>query len=59
MNKIAFFTETIFEGKVPRTDLNLRVPQSWMASLDSYHYNLSSTNITEKYDLGIIIIPKK
>ena len=34
MNKIAFFTETIFEGKVPRTDLNLRVPQSWMASLD-------------------------
>jgi len=59
MDKIAFFTETIFEGKVPRTDLNLRVPQSWMASLDSYHYNLSSTNITEKYDLGIIIIPKK
>lgn len=55
--KIAFFTEIGFNGKIPRQDPNLRVPQSWMVALDAMHYKLGS-QITEDFDLGIIIIPK-
>jgi hypothetical protein len=57
--KIAFFTEGGFTGIIPRNDGNLRVPQSWMASLNAYHYNIHNPNIDTNYDLGIIIIPKK
>lgn len=56
--KIAFFTEIRFEGKVPRNHPNLRVPQSWMVALNADHYNLTTKSISEKYNLGIVIIPK-
>ena len=57
--KIAFFTEGGFRGVVPRDDSNLRVPQSWMAALNANHYNIHNPHISNNYDLGIIIIPKK
>jgi hypothetical protein len=57
--EIAFFTEGRFTGKVTRNDNNLRVPQSWMASLNASHYNIYNPGISSNYDLGIIIVPKK
>lgn len=56
--KIAFFTEMNFNGKVPRHHSNMRVEFAWMCALEADHYNIHQIPI-EKYDLGIIIIPKK
>lgn len=58
--KIAFITENSFEGKVPRTHHNMRVEMAWISTLDAYHLPLFQTwNTTERFDLGIWIIPKK
>ena len=58
--KIAFFTEMSVSGeKIPRTHRNFRTEFCWMNSLDATHYciyNLDSVN--EKYDIGIVILPK-
>jgi hypothetical protein len=56
--KIAFFTEMEFQGKIPRNHPNMRVEFAWMCALEADHYNIKSP-ILEKYDLGIVIIPKK
>jgi hypothetical protein len=61
--KIAFFTEMGFQGKVPRTHSNMRTEFAWMCALEADHFNIH-TNLTisdtsKKYDLGIVIIPKK
>jgi hypothetical protein len=56
--KIAFFTEMGFEGKIPRNHENMRTEFAWMCTLDADHYNINSIP-SQKYDLGIIIIPKK
>jgi hypothetical protein len=56
--KVAFFTEMEFEGKVPRNHLNMRTEFAWMVALETDHYNIKQIP-TEKYDLGIVIIPKK
>lgn len=55
---IAFFTEMGFEGKVPRTHNNMRTEFAWMCALNADHYHYHSTP-NKKYDLGIVIIPKK
>jgi len=58
--KIAFFTEMGFEGKVPRNHLNMRTEFAWMCALDADHYSIiRAPFVTEQYDLGIVIIPKK
>jgi hypothetical protein len=57
--KIAFFTENGFKGKVSRTHNNMRVEFAWMCALGADHYNIHQLDISEKYDLGVIIIPKK
>jgi len=57
--KIAFFTEMGFQGKVPRTHDNMRVEFAWMCATDAVHHPLGSNLKGVKYDLGIIIIPKK
>ena len=55
--KIAFFTEMPFNGKVPRTQPNMRTEFAWMVGLDADHYNLN--DIPEQYyQLGIVITPK-
>ena len=56
--KIAFFTEGGYQGKVPRTHSNMRTELAWMCALNADHWNINETP-TKKYDLGIVIIPKK
>ena len=55
--KIAFFTEMVFTGKVPRTHTNMRTEFAWMVALNADHYNINQIP-EQEYDLGIIIIPK-
>ena len=55
---IAFFTEMPFKGKVSRTHDNMRVEFAWMVALDADHFNYKDIP-EKKYDLGIVIIPKK
>lgn len=61
--KVAFFTEMGFTGKVPRNHENMRTEFAWMVALEADHYNINSNLIIQepvnKYDLGIVIIPKK
>jgi hypothetical protein len=56
---IAFFTEMNFFGKISRTHENMRTEFAWMCALDADHYGPSATWIDKRYDLGIVIIPKK
>lgn len=56
--KIAFFTEMGFQGQIPRTHDNMRTEFAWMVALEADHYNIHSLP-SVKYDLGIVIIPKK
>lgn len=59
-SKIAFFTEGNFSGKIPRDHPNRRTDLCWQIALDSTHHSIwDLQNVTEKYDLGICIIPKK
>ena len=55
---IAFFTEMGFTGKIPRTHNNMRTEFAWMCALQADHWNIQA-NPDKKYDLGIVIIPKK
>ena len=58
--RIAFFTEMGFDGKVPRNHSNMRTEFAWMCTLNADHHNIVRIPfITEQYDLGIVIIPKK
>jgi len=58
--EIAFFTEMGFEGKVPRNHPNMRTEFAWMCALEADHYSIiQAPFITKKYDLGVVIIPKK
>jgi len=56
--RIAFFTEMGFNGKISRTHDNMRVEFAWMCALNADHYPIGQIPV-EKYDLGIVIIPKK
>jgi hypothetical protein len=56
--KIAFFTEMGFTGKISRTHENMRTEFAWMVALDADHFPIGHIPI-DKYDLGIVIIPKK
>ena len=58
MGNIAFFTEGGYTGKVPRNYPNMRTDLAWICALEADHYNLRQTP-NRKYDLGIIITPKK
>ena len=56
--EIAFFTEMGFLGKVSRTHENMRTEFAWMVALNADHFPIGHTP-KEKYDLSIVIIPKK
>ena len=56
--KIAFFTEMGFMGKISRTHENMRTEFAWMVALNADHFPIGHTP-TQKYDLSIVIIPKK
>ena len=58
--KIAFFTEGNIGGKVSRGYPNMRTDMAWLSTLNAdripyFHVD----QVTEKYDLGICIIPKQ
>lgn len=56
--RIAFFTEMGFNGKVPRTHINMRTEFAWMCALKADHYMINQIP-SKQYDLGIVIVPKK
>ena len=56
--EIVFFTEMAWSGKVPRDHTNMRTEFAWMCALNADHCNINSTP-EKKYDLGIVVIPKK
>ena len=55
--KIVFFSESQVNGKIPRDFPNARTEYAWMMALDAPHYNINNIP-NEKFDLGIVIIPK-
>ena len=55
--KVVFFSESQVNGKVPRDFPNARTEYAWMMALDAPHYNINNLP-NEKFDLGIVIIPK-
>ena len=58
--RIAFFTEGNIVGKIPRDYVNMRTDMAWLCALNADRIPFTHTHlITKKYDLGIIIIPKK
>ena len=54
---IAFFTEGGYQGKVPRDNQNMRTDLAWICALNADHWNINQIP-SQKYDIGIIIIPK-
>tara|TARA_B100001123_G_scaffold448273_1_gene608610 strand:- start:2710 stop:3663 length:954 start_codon:yes stop_codon:yes gene_type:complete len=58
--KIAFFSESNFDGKIPRNFDNMRTEYAWYVALDATHHYVGHLPSMEEnmYDLGIIIIPK-
>jgi hypothetical protein len=58
--KIAFFTEGGYNGKVPRNNPNMRTDQAWICALNATHHCVFNLNeVKQKYDIGIVIIPKE
>ena len=57
---IAFFSESNFDGKIPREFDNMRTEYAWYVALDAMHHCVGHLPSMEEnmYDLGIIIIPK-
>ena len=57
---IAFFSESLFDGKIPRDFDNMRTEYAWYVGLDATHHNIESIQSLDDdmYDLGIVIIPK-
>ncbi len=57
--KVAFFTEWQWIGNVERSHPNMRTDMAWMAAMNAKHYPVTYRDISESFDLGIIIVPKK
>ena len=60
MGKVAWFTEGGWSGKISRDFKGMRNDSAWMCVLDATHYPIWNIHeVTEKYDLGIVTLPKK
>jgi len=60
MKKVAWFTEGGWKGKIPRDHKNMKTPVDWMCAMDAVHYPINQIHtIQEKYELGIVVLPKK
>ena len=58
--KVAWFTEGGWKGKISRNFRGMRNDSAWMCVLDATHYPIWEVHtIQEKYDLGIVTLPKK
>jgi len=60
-HKIAFFSESPFDGKIKRNFDNMRTEYAWYVALNATHHYIGNLPSIEDntYDLGIVIIPKK
>ena len=60
-HKIAFFSESNFDGKIPRDFDNMRTEYAWYVGLGATHHYVGHLPSMKEnmYDLGIVIIPKK
>ena len=57
--QVAFFTEGGYTGKVPR-NIPMRTDQAWVCALNAVHHCIFKLNeVNQKYDIGIVIIPKE
>ena len=57
--QIAFFSEGGYTGKVPR-NMPMRTDQAWVCALNAVHHCVFKLNeINQKYDVGVVIIPKE
>ena len=58
--KIAFFSESNFDGVIPRDFNNMRVEYAWYVGLDATHHYIGHLPSMDEnmYDLGIVIVPK-
>lgn len=54
--KICFFTEGNYRGKIPKSAAG-RTDMAWIAALDAEHCPIGARP-NDRYDLGIIIVPK-
>ncbi len=59
--RIGFFSESNFDGNIPRNFDNMRTEYAWYVALDATHHCVGHLSDLEDnmYDLGIVIIPKK
>ena len=59
-HRIAFFSESNFDGTIPRDLENMRTEYAWYVGLGATHHYVGHLPSMEDnmYDLGIIIIPK-
>ena len=57
--KIAWFTEGGWSGKIPRNFEGMRNDSAWMCVLDATHFPINQIPTNEKFNLGIVTIPKK
>ena len=60
MNKVGFFTEGAFEGKIPKNYNNIRTDTAWMYLTDATHHPLPRLKSLPDnlYDVGVMILPK-
>ena len=56
--KIAFLTESNYQGKVPTNHPNARTEITWQAALNSDHFNIHNYEQVKDYDVVFIIFPK-
>ena len=58
--KIAFFSESTFDGKISRDFNNMRTEYAWYVGLDATHHYIGHLPSMDEnmYDLGIVIVPK-
>tara|TARA_R110000796_G_scaffold120137_2_gene234273 strand:+ start:2000 stop:2935 length:936 start_codon:yes stop_codon:yes gene_type:complete len=58
--RIGFFTEGNYQGKMPRSNPNMRSDVSWICALNATHHPIVSLHTipSDSFDVGIVIIPK-
>lgn len=58
--KILWLSENTFSGKIPRDFPQMRTEFAWFVASDGDHKNFGELpTITEKYDVAIVILPKR
>ena len=56
--RIAFLTETLYEGKWSKNFTNARTEVAWQIALNADHYNIRNYKKVKSYDHVFVIFPK-